>query len=84
MGVINAANEKGIRVPQDLSIIGYDDIQISKFMTPALTTIHQPKYRLGKAAVEALLKKLDGGETEPQVVQLEPTLIERKTVRALS
>ena len=53
-------------------------------MTPALTTIHQPKYRLGKAAVEALLKKLDGGETEPQVVQLEPTLIERKTVRALS
>ncbi|MCG9595483.1 substrate-binding domain-containing protein [Vibrio sp. Isolate25] len=80
MGVINAANEKGIRIPQDLSIVGYDDIQISKFMTPALTTIHQPKYRLGKAAVEALLKKLDGGETEPQVVQLEPTLIERKTV----
>ncbi|MDA0120326.1 substrate-binding domain-containing protein [Vibrio sp. T11.5] len=84
MGVINAAHEKGIRVPEELSIIGYDDIHISKFMTPALTTIHQPKYRLGKAAVEAVLKKLEGGETEPQVVQLEPTLVERKTVRAMN
>lgn len=82
MGVINAANEKGIKIPEQLSIIGYDDIQISKFMTPALTTIHQPKYRLGKAAVEALLNKLDGGQTDSQVVQLEPTLIERNTVVA--
>lgn len=80
MGVINAAHEKGINIPEQLSIIGYDDIQISKFMTPALTTIHQPKYRLGKAAVEALLNKLDGGQTDPQVVQLEPTLVERNTV----
>ncbi|WP_282175800.1 substrate-binding domain-containing protein [Vibrio nereis] len=84
MGVINAANERGIRIPEDLSIIGYDDIHIAKFMTPALTTIHQPKYRLGKAAVEALLNKLDGGETEPQVVQLEPALVERKTVKQAS
>jgi LacI family transcriptional regulator len=83
MGVINAANEKGVKIPDDLSIIGYDDIHISKFMTPALTTIHQPKYRLGKAAVEALLRKLDGSETEPQVVQLEPALVERKTVKAV-
>ncbi|MDN3612491.1 substrate-binding domain-containing protein [Vibrio ostreicida] len=84
MGVINAANEKGIRIPDDLSIIGYDDILISKFMTPALTTIHQPKYRLGKAAVEALLKKLEQGETEAQVVQIEPTLVKRKTVRIMT
>jgi LacI family transcriptional regulator len=81
MGVINAANERGVRIPEDLSIIGYDDIHIAKFMTPSLTTIHQPKYRLGKAAVEALLNKLESGETEAQVVQLEPSLIERATVR---
>ena len=83
MGVINAANEKGIQIPEELSIIGYDDIHIAKFMSPSLTTIHQPKYRLGKAAVEALLKKLEGESTDTQVVQLEPTLVSRATVRQL-
>lgn len=83
MGVINAAHEKGIKIPEELSIIGYDDIHIAKFMTPSLTTIHQPKYRLGKAAVEALLNKVEGRETDAQVVQLEPTLIERATVKSL-
>ncbi|MDW1811143.1 substrate-binding domain-containing protein, partial [Vibrio sp. Vb2362] len=56
MGVINAANELDIKVPDDLSIIGYDDIHIAKFMSPSLTTIHQPKYRLGQAAVETLVR----------------------------
>ncbi len=80
MGVINAAHEKGIIIPDDLSIIGYDDIHIAKFMTPPLTTIHQPKYRLGKAAVETLLYRLENDATEPQVVQLEPSLVERQSV----
>ncbi|MFH4593050.1 substrate-binding domain-containing protein [Vibrio alginolyticus] len=83
MGVINAANELGIKVPDDLSIIGYDDIHIAKFMSPSLTTIHQPKYRLGQAAVETLVRKLDKKSTEAQVVQLEPTLVERKSVKRL-
>ncbi|EGU36086.1 substrate-binding domain-containing protein [Vibrio scophthalmi] len=80
MGVINAANEKGIAIPEELSIIGYDDIQIAKFMSPSLTTIHQPKYRLGQAAVETLLRKLDNSCDETQVIQLEPTLVERSSV----
>ncbi|WP_193783998.1 substrate-binding domain-containing protein, partial [Vibrio vulnificus] len=67
-------------IPHDLSIIGYDDIHIAKFMTPSLTTIHQPKYRLGQAAVETLLKKINKETAEVQVVQLEPTLIERNSV----
>lgn len=83
MGVINAANEHGIRIPDDLSIIGYDDIHISKFMTPALTTIHQPKYRLGQAAVEAVLNKVNNPDEVPQVVQLEPALVERSTVKCM-
>ncbi|WP_330961269.1 substrate-binding domain-containing protein [Photobacterium sp. 53610] len=83
MGVINAANEKCVRIPDDLSIIGYDDIHIAKFMTPSLTTIHQPKYRLGQAAVETLLKRINKEITEPQIVQLEPTLVVRQSVRVL-
>ncbi|MCS0419425.1 substrate-binding domain-containing protein [Vibrio diabolicus] len=83
MGVINAANELNIKVPEQISIIGYDDIHIAKFMSPSLTTIHQPKYRLGQAAVETLVRKLDDKSTEAQVVQLEPTLVERKSVTIL-
>lgn len=84
MGAINAANELGIKIPEQLSIIGYDDIHIAKFMSPSLTTVHQPKYRLGQAAVETLLRKLDDKSDEAQVVQLEPTLVERNSVKVVS
>ncbi|HCE3217358.1 TPA: substrate-binding domain-containing protein [Vibrio parahaemolyticus] len=84
MGVINAANELGIKVPDDFSIIGYDDIHIAKFMSPSLTTIHQPKYRLGQAAVETLVRRLDDKSNEAQVVQLEPTLVVRNSVKLLN
>ncbi|HFG2071972.1 TPA: substrate-binding domain-containing protein [Vibrio cholerae] len=83
MGVIQAASQRGLRVPDDLSLIGYDDVHIAKFMTPALTTIHQPKYRLGKAAVDTLLYRLENPDTTAQVVQLEPTLVVRNSVRKL-
>ncbi|AEA79763.1 Ribose operon repressor [Vibrio cholerae LMA3984-4] len=80
MGVIQAASQRGLRVPDDLSLIGYDDVHIAKFMTPALTTIHQPKYRLGKAAIDTLLYRLENPDTTAQVVQLEPTLVVRSSV----
>ncbi|EMW1605375.1 substrate-binding domain-containing protein [Vibrio cholerae] len=83
MGVIQAASQRDLRVPDDLSLIGYDDVHIAKFMTPALTTIHQPKYRLGKAAVDTLLYRLENPDTTAQVVQLEPTLVVRNSVRKL-
>lgn len=83
MGVIQAASQRGLRIPDDLSLIGYDDVHIAKFMTPALTTIHQPKYRLGKAAVDTLLYRLENPDTTAQVVQLEPTLVVRNSVRKL-
>lgn len=83
MGVINAASEHGVMIPQDVSLIGYDDIHIAKFMTPPLTTIHQPKYRLGKAAVETLLDKLAHQDRTPKAVQLEPELVVRSSIKQL-
>lgn len=80
MGVINAANERDIHIPSQLSIIGYDDIHIAKYMSPSLTTIHQPKYRLGQAAVETLLKRLSMPDLKPQQVELEPRLMIRSSV----
>ncbi|MGR5500178.1 substrate-binding domain-containing protein [Vibrio sp. DNB22_10_4] len=83
MGAINVAHDKGIHVPNDLSIIGYDDIHIAKFMSPSLTTIHQPKYRLGKTAVETLLAKIEKTSLAADVVQLEPSLVVRGSVKNL-
>ncbi|GMQ48548.1 substrate-binding domain-containing protein [Vibrio sp. 10N] len=84
MGAMNTAHSKGIQVPNDLSIIGYDDIHIAKYMTPSLTTVHQPKYRLGKAAVETLLAKIDKTNLPADVVQLEPSLVVRDSVKRLN
>lgn len=83
MGIINAANKLGLSVPQDISIIGYDDVYISNFMVPPLTTIHQPKYRLGKTAVDTLLQRIENRVQEPDIVQLEPTLVIRDSVKVI-
>lgn len=80
LGLINAANQDGVKIPQDLSIIGYDDIHLTKYITPSLTTIHQPKHQLGKTAVDTLLYRLESPDAPQQVIQLEPTLIERHSV----
>lgn len=83
MGVINTAHKKGISVPDDLSIVGYDDIKLAKYITPSLTTIHQPKHRLGQQAVDTLLDKINHKTTSNKVIQLEPTLVERDSVKSL-
>jgi len=55
-GVVRAAMERGLRIPEDLSLIGFDNIEFSGIVHPPLTTIHQPKYEMGYAAVEILLR----------------------------
>ncbi|MGF1687247.1 substrate-binding domain-containing protein [Photobacterium japonica] len=83
MGAINTAHKKGIVVPDDLSIVGYDDVKLAKYITPSLTTIHQPKYRLGQQAVDMLLDKIHSKRETNSVVQLEPTLMQRDSVKRL-
>ncbi len=55
-GVVKAVLERGLRIPEDLSLIGFDNIEFSGIVHPPLTTIHQPKYEMGQAAVEILLR----------------------------
>ncbi|MGH2480379.1 MAG: LacI family DNA-binding transcriptional regulator [Ktedonobacteraceae bacterium] len=59
IGALMACREQGIAVPQHLSVIGFDDIMIASSVTPALTTIHQPKAELGRIATRTLLDLLD-------------------------
>jgi LacI family transcriptional regulator len=84
MGVINTANKHGISVPDDLSIIGYDDISLAKFITPSLTTIHQPKFNLGRKAFDTLLDRIQSGRNTNVEIHLEATLVERDSVKTLN
>jgi len=60
MGALHGARERGIRVPFELSVVGFDDVEMAQFTNPALTTVHQPIARKGSQAVELLLGILDG------------------------
>ena len=83
MGVINTVSKLGISIPDDLSIIGYDDIKIARFFTPSLTTIHQPKFNLGQKAFDTLLDKIQSKRETNLEIQLEPTLVERDSVKTM-
>lgn len=58
IGVMMAARQMGIRIPQELSIIGFDDIEATEFVTPPLTTVHQPREAMGRAAMQMALDLL--------------------------
>lgn len=76
------SSECGLRVPDDLSLIGYDDIPITAMLRPALTTIHQPLGEIGAAATDLLLDMIDGKEPPGRKILLPATLVERQSVSA--
>jgi len=80
VGAYQALYQRGLRVPDDVAVIGYDDIQLAQYMMPPLTTIHQPKDSLGELAVDALLHRLQDPEAEPQILVLTPELVVRQSV----
>lgn len=86
LGVISAITEKGLSVPQDISVIGYDNIHSSRFYAPPLTTIHQSKTRLGQMALELLLERIKESDKphEPKILEFFPELVERSSVRNLN
>ena len=79
IGVIDAAKQIGIRIPEDLSAVGFDDISISKLITPALTTVSQPLQHKGKLATELLVRCLEG-ECKPSHIILKTKLVVRASV----
>lgn len=78
VGVLTALHRAGRRVPADLSVIGYDDVAIAAHLYPPLTTIAQPKYALGKRAMEMALALIHG-EMDVRDVALPPALVERES-----
>jgi LacI family transcriptional regulator/LacI family repressor for deo operon, udp, cdd, tsx, nupC, and nupG len=83
IGALLACREHAVAVPGDLSIIGFDDVEIAQYITPPLTTMHQPKATLGRTAMQMLLDLLDKRPVQNHV--LPPTLVQRgSTASALS
>ncbi len=68
VGALLACRALGIAVPEQLSIVGFDDIELAQLVTPPLTTIHQPRLRLGQLAMEMLLDLLAGRPVEDHVI----------------
>lgn len=79
VGAIRALHQWGKRVPDDVAVVGYDDIDLVRYIQPPLTTIHQPRYQMGTKASELLIHLLSGGKGE--TVVLEPQLIVRESTK---
>jgi len=78
IGAIKAIHERGLRVPEDIAVIGFDNIPLTEYITPQLTTVDIPRYQLGSSAMEVLSKLLAGEQVE-QVTTLPTKLIIRQS-----
>lgn len=79
LGAIRAFQEEGLRVPNDISIVGFDDIQGAAYNTPSLTTVRQPLTRMGAIAAQTLLDRIENNKDEPQEIAIEPELVIRES-----
>ncbi|MFC1408880.1 LacI family DNA-binding transcriptional regulator [Streptacidiphilus sp. N1-12] len=77
VGVLQAAAERGLRVPRDLSVVGFDDSDVSRATTPRLTTVRQPLLEMGSLAASALVRILEGHRAEALHIELATQLIVR-------
>ena len=84
IGAYQAIQNQGLRIPQDISIMGYDDIELARYLFPSLSTISQPKAELGKLAVETLLQRIQEPNENYRTLVLEPTCILRESISSPS
>ena len=77
IGAMRAFLDAGLRIPGDVSVIGFDDIMNAAFQNPQLTTIRQPLRQMGEIAGKILLERLDGRNSHPDFVTVEPELVVR-------
>src|SRR5580693_4645870 len=84
IGAIRALQEQGFRVPQDVSVMGFDDIPGAAFNTPTLTTVRQPLARMGQVAAQTLLERIAGRDDYPPEIAIEPELVVRESTAKAS
>jgi LacI family transcriptional regulator len=84
IGVLRAAAERNIRVPTELSVIGFDDIQISRYVYPALTTVGQSILQLGEMAAEVLLRRIASPAMATDQRIVTPSIVLRESTAPLA
>jgi DNA-binding LacI/PurR family transcriptional regulator len=82
IGAIRAFQEHGLRVPQDISVMGFDDIPAAAFHMPSLTTVRQPLNRMGQVAAQCLLERIEGAKQGPAEIAIEPEFVVRESTAA--
>jgi LacI family transcriptional regulator len=83
-GVYEAARQRGLRVPQDLSVVGFDDLPVARWVSPPLTTVRQPLAEMGRAAAQILGDLIDGVPPRSRRVELSTELIIRESTAPLA
>jgi DNA-binding LacI/PurR family transcriptional regulator len=83
-GVYRALHERGIRVPEEMSVVGFDNLPFTEIMNPPLTTVHAPRLELGRTAATMLLRLINGEQLEMPRVVLPTHLIVRQSCRPLT
>lgn len=83
MGALKASKDLGLSVPGDLSIVGVDDIEVSRYLAPMLTTVQIPIVEMGKMAAKILLDRIDGGHVAPVNIAFPSRLIPRESTGKL-
>jgi len=79
LGVYEAARQRGLRIPQDLSVVGFDDLPVARWVSPPLTTVRQPLAEMGRAAAQMLGEIIEGRPLRSRRVELSTELIMRES-----
>ena len=79
LGLLRALHERGLSVPGDVSVVGFDDIPEAEFFTPPLTTVRQHFGEVGRRALSALLSSVDDEDHTPTASVIQPTLVVRSS-----
>ncbi|HEX2925757.1 MAG TPA: substrate-binding domain-containing protein, partial [Ruminiclostridium sp.] len=84
LGAVMAINESDIKIPEDLSFIGFDNLQLSKVVKPPLSIVIQPVQQIGEVAANTILKRLKGDNSNfPSMIRLKTELILKESIRKL-
>ena len=83
MGAMDAARSCGLRIPEDISIMGFDDIPQAELVRPALSTVRQPLEQMGRVATQMLLDMLKNPERKIDRIELPTELVVRNSTRPL-
>jgi len=83
LGVLSGFADLGLRVPEDRSVIGFDDLPVAAVSYPSLTTMRQPLYEMGRMAAQMIVSLIDGKDVVCRQIEVPTRLVVRESCRAL-